>query len=110
MVQLLILGLSVVVGFGVGASESDDVASKRTPTAAEEVLNFAMLDHKGRFYELRRADARVVVLYFTANGCPIARQSYEKLKALRKEYSDRGVEIWLVNANTADDRASIDKE
>jgi peroxiredoxin len=73
-------------------------------------MNFALLDHKGRFHELRRADARAVVLYFTGNGCPIARQSYEKLKALRKQFLDQGVVFWLINANSADDRASIEKE
>src|SRR5207253_11318462 len=103
---LCVAGLACLVARG----ESDVPPSSRAKPAPEEVMNFALLDSKGRFHELRRADARAVVLYFTANGCPIARQSYPKLKALRKEFLDQGVEFWLVNANSGDDRASIDKE
>jgi len=76
----------------------------------EEVMNFSLLDYKGRNHELRRADARVVVLFFTGNGCPVAQQSIAKLKALRDRYADKGVEIWMINSNTQDDRDSIEKE
>jgi peroxiredoxin len=73
-------------------------------------MNFSLLDYKGKYYELRRTDARIVVLFLTGNGCPVARQSIAKLKALRKRYSDRGVAVWMINSNTQDDRESIEKE
>ena len=73
-------------------------------------MNFSLLDYKGKYYELRRSDARVVVLFFTGNGCPVARQSIPKLKALRKRYADRGVAIWMINSNVQDDRDSIEHE
>lgn len=76
----------------------------------QEVIDFSMLDYKGKFYELRRADARVVVLFFTENGCPVARQSIDKLKSLREHYSDRGVVIWMIDSNADDDRKSIEQE
>ena len=50
---------------------------------ATEVSNFALLDQRGRLHELRRMNGRAVVLFFTANGCPVARQSASKLNALR---------------------------
>lgn len=78
--------------------------------AATEVSNFALYDQRGRLFELRRTDARAVVLFFTANGCPVARQYTPKLNALRDAYASRGVEIVLVNSNSGDDRASIVKE
>ena len=77
---------------------------------AEEIMNFSLLDYKGKYYELRRSDAKVVVLFFTGNGCPVARQSIAKLKALRDHFSDRGVAVWMINSNTQDDRESIEKE
>jgi hypothetical protein len=87
------------------------------PAAAEfahvtpaEVSNFALLDQQGQLHELRRADARVVVLFFTANGCPVARQSAAKLNTMRETYAHRGVEVWLVNSSVGDDRAGITKE
>jgi len=73
-------------------------------------MNFSLLDYKGRSYELRRTDARAVVLFFTGNGCPVARQSIKKLKALRKRFSDKGVAIWMINSITQDDRESIEHE
>ena len=80
-------------------------ASKRSN--AEEVSDFAMLDSRGKEYRLRRTSARAVVLFFTASGCPVAEQSYEKLKALQKKFDAEGVQIWLVDSNTADDRRAL---
>ena len=85
-------------------------ASETDWQAPAEVLNFALLDQRGRLHELRRVGGRAVVLFFTANECPIARQSATKLRALREQFAERGVEVFMVNANSADDRASISKE
>lgn len=76
----------------------------------EPVLNFALLDHRGRMHELRRLDASVVVLFFTANECPVARQCAAKLREVQERFSARGVSVLLVNASSADDRKSIAKE
>ena len=77
---------------------------------AEEIINFALLDHRGQSHELRRADARAVVLFFTGNGCAIARQSVWKLRALQQRYLDRGVTVWLINSNPKEDRTSLVEE
>lgn len=75
-----------------------------------EVLNFALLDHRGRHQELRRSEGRALVIFFTGNGCPIARHSIGKLKTLQQRYLERGVTFWMINANPQDDRASIVEE
>lgn len=80
------------------------------PRLGKEVPDFALLDYKGRQHQLTRTEAPVIVLYFTANGCPIARQNLRDLRSLQNEFVEQGVRFWLVNANTADDRASIEKE
>src|SRR5689334_2318139 len=77
---------------------------------AKEVSNFALLDYTGRLHELRRAGGDAVVLFFTANGCPVARKSAGKLKNLNEKFADRGIQFWLVNSNSADDRKSIAQE
>jgi peroxiredoxin len=92
----------------VGHAANDPTVAPRAQ--AEEIMNFSLLDYQGKYHELRRTDARVVVLFFTGNGCPVARQSIEKLKALRKHYSDRGVAVWMINSNEQDDRDSIEQE
>ena len=78
--------------------------------APSEVPDFAMLDFRGRIHQLRRTDASVVVLFFTANGCPVARQSISRLRELQDEFADKGVRVWMVNSNTADSRSDIRKE
>lgn len=78
--------------------------------APKEVPDFALLDTRGRYYQLKRNDAQVVVLFFTANGCPVARQSISRLKQIQEDFAERGARVWMINSNTADDRASIRKE
>ena len=76
----------------------------------EESPNFALLDVRGRYYEFHRSGARAVVLFFTGNECPVARQCIQKLKAMRQKFPDGEVAIWIVDANANDDRKSILKE
>jgi cytochrome oxidase Cu insertion factor (SCO1/SenC/PrrC family) len=86
------------------------LANAEPSALSGEVLNFAMLDHQGRLHELRRMNGKAVVLFFTANECPVARQSASKLRKLREKFSEAGVEFFMVNSNPADDRKSISKE
>src|ERR1043166_1484790 len=98
-----------VFGARPGAAEQSSEPSQ-SPSAAGEVPNFAMIDHHGRLHELRRMGGKAVVLFFTANDCPVARQSARKIKALRESFAPRGVSVVMVNSCMADDRASISKE
>ena len=75
-----------------------------------ELLNFALLDHRGRMHELHRMGGEVVVLFFTANECPIARQCAPKLRELQSRWGNQGVGVYLVNASPGDDRTSLAKE
>ena len=90
-----------------GADAPDPVPPR---AKAGEVINFALLDHHGLFHELRRVEGRVVVLFFTGVGCPIARQSLLKLRTLQQRHTGRGVTVWLINSNSQDDRDSIRQE
>ena len=81
-----------------------------TALRGAEVPNFLLLDSRGSAHELRRAEGKAVVLFFTGNGCPIARQSIPKLRELRKQFGGQGVTFWMVNTYSQDDRASIRKE
>lgn len=77
---------------------------------ADEVPNFLLLDYRGKAHELHRAEGKAVVLFFTGNGCPIARQSIPKLRELRRKFGGEGVTFWMINSYPEDDRASIRKE
>jgi AhpC/TSA family len=95
--------LIFLVGFSpIIAMAGDNVGGQATraasTSAAEPAINFSLLDYRGKYYELRRADARVVVLYFVGLDCPIARQSINKVDALQAEFKAKGVVFWLINA------------
>lgn len=79
--------------------ESEPDVSNRSSS----VPNFSLLDYRGKNYELSRSDSRVVVLYFTGIGCPIARQNYPKIRKLSTDYGKRGVTFWMINAETQKD-------
>src|SRR5437868_5342814 len=51
---------------GAGAAAAEPAVA---PTV---VTNFALLDADGRYRELGRAEAPLLVLFVTGNGCPIA--------------------------------------
>lgn len=107
--KFVYLCLAALISFQAAAVESEKAENSRI-TPGKEVMNFALLDYNGRLHELRRADARAVVLYFTMNGCPIARQSYAKLRSLRKKFSETGVVVWLVNVSDSENRSELEKE
>jgi len=74
-----------------------------------EVPNFNLPDLNGRNHELRRAEGKVVVLFFTGNGCPIARQSISKLKRLHEQFG-KDVTFWMVNTYSEDSSGDCHKE
>ncbi len=76
----------------------------------EQAPNFALLDVRGRYYEFHRSSARGLVLFFTGNECPVARQCIQKLKSIRRSFPESDFDIWVVDANANDDRKSILKE
>jgi len=89
-----------------------DVPAEPEPrrVKAQEVINFSLLDYQGRHHELRRTDAKAVVLFIGGNGCPIVRQSINKLRSLRGKFGKEGVVFWMLNANSQDDRESVAEE
>lgn len=88
-------------------------AATMTASAAKarrEVPNFNLLDLRGANHELYRADGKVVVLFFTGTGCPIARKSTHTLKQLREGFGDRGVAFWLINTYAGDTLRDASRE
>src|ERR1700676_1069680 len=97
LLLVFLIGLSAtaaIAGDNVGGQPTRAAST----SAAEPAINFSLLDYRGKYYELRRADARVVVLYFVGLDCPIARQSINKVDALQAECKAKGVMFWLINA------------
>ena len=72
--------------------------------------NFNLLDLQGRDHELYRTEGRAVVLFFTGNGCPIARKSVSKLRDVRRRFEKEGVAVWMVHSYPEDTTAEIARE
>jgi hypothetical protein len=73
------------------------------PSTDKTVPNFSLLDYRGRHYEPYRTNSRIVVLYFTGVGCPLARQSVPKLLKMRTQFGPRGVTFWMINSAPQND-------
>jgi hypothetical protein len=76
------LGVLLLGPICASAGESTNLEAGAKP---QQIVNFSLLDYRGKHHELRQTDARVVVLFFTGNGCPIARQSISKIRSLRSK-------------------------
>src|SRR4051794_20794950 len=87
----------------LAAAATASVSAPAHAAAPEAAKNFSLLDYDGKHYELRRADAAVVVLFFTGADCPIARQLAPKLNAIQDEFGKQRVAVWMVNATPRND-------
>ena len=57
-------------------------------------------DYKEKRYQLKTfADAKLILLIFTANHCPTAQAYEERIKQLAKDYRDRGVAVVAISSN-----------
>src|SRR5688572_29415094 len=101
---LFVLAILAVPTWSIAA------ASRPAKSGEGDVLNFSLLDYRGKHYELRRephrpppGERKAVVLFFTAPDCPIARQNAPKLQAISEEFGPKGVAVWMVNSMPQND-------
>lgn len=63
--------------------------------------DFRLPDVDGQFYTLEDfADARALVIVFTANHCPTAQAYEERLQAVADDYRDRSVQVVAISPNS----------
>jgi len=63
---------------------------------------FSLPATDGRTYSLDDlADAEALVVVFTCNHCPYAKAVEDRLVALQRDYTDRGVQLVAINPNDA---------
>ncbi len=78
--------------------------------SARAVANFNLVDQDDYNHELYRAPGKVVVLFFTGTGCPVARKSAPKLNELKEKFESKGVTFWVVNSYAGDTTEEIHEE
>jgi peroxiredoxin len=70
-----------------------------TAAIGEPAPTFALPDTDGTIHEPGHTPATVVV--FTCNHCPYALAWHDRIVALARDYSDRGVRVLAINHNDA---------
>jgi peroxiredoxin len=70
------------------------------PAIGERAPAFALPDTGGALHEPNGAPATVVV--FTCNHCPYALAWHERIVAVARDYSPRGVRVLAINPNDAE--------
>jgi len=77
----------------------------------ERVENFRLLDQRGDSHELYYYDdMKAVVVMVQGNGCPIVRNAMPAFQALKDQYSDQGVQFFMLNSNIQDNRQTVAHE
>src|SRR4051812_44495318 len=90
------LGVMVLVGL-VGAREPEKPA-----------VNFRLQDHRGAWYTLDEArNRKVVVLAFLGTECPLAEAYAPRLAEVARDFEERGVGFFGVDANEQDGPVAI---
>lgn len=78
---------------------------------ALKVDDFVLLDQHGEAKRMHyRKDAPAIVLIVHGNGCQIIRSLAPDYRALREDYAQHGIPVWMINSNLQDDRASVQAE
>lgn len=103
-IKTVLLLLAVLAGFFFAGS-----ALALNP--GDRVDNFRLLDQTGASHELYYfSDAKAVVLMTYGNGCGIVQKSLPRLREIRDEYKEKGVEFLLIDSNLQDNRDAVARE
>ena len=86
-------------------------ASVQADEWLRSIPDFNLGDHLGKQHSLEQYQQYdYVAFYVQGVGCPIARIALPNYREVRDEYSDKGIEFVMFNANIQDDIPRIAKE
>src|SRR5947209_17910404 len=76
--------------------------------SGEPTVGFRLQDHRGTWHTLDEArDRKVVVLAFLGTECPLAEAYAPRLAEVARDFEERGVGFFGVDANEQDGPAAI---
>jgi peroxiredoxin len=87
-----------VAWFVAVATRADDLKVGDSAPAFSGIVGIDDKEHGLKDYE----SAKVVVLVFTCNHCPVAQAYQDRLVKLQKDYEEKGVRVVAVNVNKID--------
>lgn len=74
-----------------------------------KVENFTVQDLAGAPVQLAALKGGVTVIAFIATQCPVSNAYNERMNALYKEYSAKGVKFVFINANSTEPAAEVER-
>jgi peroxiredoxin len=101
--SLIAMGVCVALLASVSAEEKKTLIGKDAPDFSAQATDGSEVT-LGTF-----KDAKVTVVCFTCNGCPVAKAYVERFSAFAKKYQDQGVKFVAINCNYTDDMESMKK-
>ena len=80
--------------------------------AGQKVDNFELTDQNRLGHNLysMAVDTKAIVIITQGNGCPVVRNNATAYNALQAAYKDKGVEFFMLNANSQDSLEDVQKE
>ncbi|MCG2683303.1 MAG: thioredoxin family protein [Planctomycetales bacterium] len=87
--------LAALTAILVAVANAADLTIGQSAPVFSDIIGVDDKPHGLADYE----DARLVVLAFTCNHCPVAKAYEDRLVALQKEYGSKGVQVLAVNVN-----------
>ena len=85
----------LTVSTALSAGEGQKAKIGQAGPAFEDLIGVDDQKHSLADY----ADAKVVVLVFTCNHCPVAKKYEDRLVQFAKDYQDKGVQVVAINVN-----------
>ena len=84
------------------------VAEIKSAKIGSGVADFELKTHRGTEVSLSAVDEPLVVLAFLGTECPLVKLYGPRLNELQREFSDKGVAFFGINANKQDSVTDID--
>mgnify|MGYP001466631698 CR=1 FL=1 len=104
MVRALSLAAAVVFALGAVANAADLQIGDKAPTFKD------IPAADGKTYSLDSfKDAKVVVVVFTCNTCPVAVAYEDRIIEFAKKYKDKGVAVIAINQKTSENLDAVAK-
>lgn len=92
--------LAVLLASGLMAAQDFPIGSK--------VTSITVSDH-GSPVAIQPSSAKATAVIFVATQCPVSNAYNERMNALYKDYSNRGVQFVFVNSNSTEPVAEVDE-
>jgi len=74
-----------------------------------KVADFAIQDTKGNTVQAAKLMGDVSVIMFIATKCPVSNDYNERMKAVSKDYTGKGVKFIAINANHIEPAAEVEE-